>query len=495
MKLHKYNIFGVSILLIMVLASSLIKYKNMKDDNGIENIEASYHVLLIAKSISERNFSEHHFLPLVTLGGAVNSNIPWGAAVPDKSGGYIYTSFPSFGFLVPEMFIRTLNLDYSIQSLFYINLLILISTSIISYSLILKLFKPERCFGFVLAAIACAPLILSRESLASSGILYWPQSLSQLLISAFMLSVARRIESKTRSSLFFVFASCLLIALTEWTGFVLGGLSLLYFTLSKANRDYRLAISIMSSLVASLLIFGMQLLLTLDLSTFTSASLARFSVRSGENANFTDLIFGYYESFSLFLLVIPVYIAHKFIGRNKSNNLTRIAILLCVFMLVENVILAQHATSYTFDRFKLAFLLAVLIGELIVSEAQKLRLVTLVIILISIPLSINTYKKDISKFKDWVSIQKSNHELASRIKEVNGFECARIFNSTRVRAYLNLILNRSVWEHVPGDSDLRSSTDSKCPIIIINGDLPYKDLQEISSAYVYRNGIKVETIE
>lgn len=62
----------------MLIISSAIKYRDVSNNEGIENIEASYHSLLIAKSLNEGMITEHHLLPVVTQGGQVNKNIPWG---------------------------------------------------------------------------------------------------------------------------------------------------------------------------------------------------------------------------------------------------------------------------------------------------------------------------------------------------------------------------------------------------------------------------------
>lgn len=56
--------FGIIILLAMFFVSLAIKYNDIKNNEGIENIEASFHSLLIAKSMNERSISEHHLLPI-----------------------------------------------------------------------------------------------------------------------------------------------------------------------------------------------------------------------------------------------------------------------------------------------------------------------------------------------------------------------------------------------------------------------------------------------
>lgn len=495
MNFRKAKTIGLSIILAMVFAVSLVKFHNVQNGSGIENIEASYHSLLIAKSLSERSISEHHLLPIITLGGDVNENIPWGAAVPDHQGGYIYTSFPTFGFLAPTIFINIFDLDYSIKILTIFNTIILIITTLVFYLFLIKSFNAKEPKDYILISLSFAPLILSRESIASNGMLYWPQSLSQLIIAILFLAFFYRLKNKTSTSLLVILFSFYLFAMTEWTGFVLGGLASIYFLVSKKNRDATLSLGISTALFGALLTFAVQLYLTLDLRSFISASITRFTVRSGGNADFLALFYGYYESFSLFILFLPVYIFLKVSRRLHSTNIINFALMSCAFLIVENIILAQHATSYTFDRLKLAFLLSIVFCELILKSKKAIKHIAFVILVAASALSFYSYKNDINKFSDWNDIQLKNIEIANKTKNTEGFNCARLFNNTRVRAYLNILFERSVNEYTPGNSELASFKNENCPVIMINGDIPYKDLQRITSVEVFRKGIKTETIE
>lgn len=478
--------FGIIILLAMFFVSLAIKYNDIKNNEGIENIEASFHSLLIAKSMNERSISEHHLLPIVTQYGKNNNEIPWGAAVRDNVGGYIYTSFPGIGFILPALFIKIFNLDYSLMSLFAFNSLVLLLTLFVTYLFLIRVFNVNRSFYYAVAALSCAPLILSRESLAATGLIYWPQSLSQLFIAIFLLSSCERIKQKGYIWLVVAGLAIYLLTMAEWTGYVLGGLSLIYFFFSKKSRDVKFSLTLVISLTAAVATYVAQIYLSVDFHDFISTSIARFSARSGGNANFLELITGYWYSFASFLIVIPLYLFLKIKNKDNHDEALKFSLLAALFLLAENIALAQHATSYTFDRLKMSFLLAIMISYVWHNVNAKLNGFLLAIISISVIISVYQYRIDVKEFDSWKDIQQKNLNLIGQASNDVNWQCSVIYSDMRVRAYLNLITGRSVWERLPTPEEMKSNAG--CPVVIISGDMPYKDLQRISSISIYRGG-------
>jgi len=348
-------------------------------------------------------------------------------------------------------------------------------------------FKPQNQTQTILIALACSPLILSRESLASTGLLYWPQSLSQLFIAALVFSICKLIVSNKNAWAIASGFSLYLLCMTEWTGYVIGGLSAIYFLVSKKRRDVRLAFTLLASMFVAAVTFATQLYMTLDLGEFISASIARFSVRSGGEADFRALLAGYYQSYSLFLIVIPAFITSKLINKGVRNDLENLMVILLAFSLIENIILAQHATSYTFDRLKLSFIISIMMCHIFLVRKGRWLFAPMTLTIISCILSFATYRSDVSQFRNWKDVQTANVVIANKAMAVEGYDCASLYNSTRVRAYLNLIMGRSVWERLPTENE--KNAKGECPIIVINGDIPFKDLQRITSIDVYRGGL------
>jgi len=275
--------------------------------------------------------------------------------------------------------------------------------------------------------------------------------------------------------------------MTEWTGYVIGGLSAIYFLVSKKRRDVSLAFAMLASIFLAAITFSIQLYMTLDLGEFISASIARFSVRSGGDADFRALFAGYYQSYGLFLIIIPVFIVSKLMNKGIRNDLANLMVILLAFSLIENIILAQHATSYTFDRLKLSFVISIMMCQTFLVSKGKWLFAPVTLTIISCILSFATYRSDVSQFRSWKDVQTANIAIASKALTVEGYDCASIYNSTRVRAYLNLIMGRSVWERLPTENE--KNAKGECPIIVINGDIPFKDLQRITSIDVYRGGL------
>lgn len=93
--IRKYCLLFCLLLLCVALTSSFaVRYKDFSNVTGIQNLEASYHVLLTIKSIQQNPVTDHWYLPTVSLGQENDKNIPWGATLRTKtqsSGGGIVT--------------------------------------------------------------------------------------------------------------------------------------------------------------------------------------------------------------------------------------------------------------------------------------------------------------------------------------------------------------------------------------------------------------------
>ncbi|WP_157739699.1 hypothetical protein [Paenibacillus kribbensis] len=98
--------------------SGLLRTSNLKPDSNINNIDASYHVLLTIDALNENSIKDHLFLPIVSLGSVGNKYISWGAAVPNEKGNYFYTSFPQLGFIIPYLFFCLFGLTLHVSFVF-----------------------------------------------------------------------------------------------------------------------------------------------------------------------------------------------------------------------------------------------------------------------------------------------------------------------------------------------------------------------------------------
>jgi len=106
---------------------------------GAENLAATYHVLLTVNALDESPVENHWYLPTVSLGRELDKHIPWGAAIPTKTGDYIYISFTPPGFLVPYSWLNIFGLRPTVKNL--------------------------ACYNFVLGSLSASTLFLLLVSL------------------------------------------------------------------------------------------------------------------------------------------------------------------------------------------------------------------------------------------------------------------------------------------------------------------------------------------
>lgn len=480
---------GLALVVLMTVAAFFIKLNDLKNDRGVENIQATYHALLTLKSLSSLPVKETLLLPTVNLNGENNKNIPWAAAIPTKDGNYVYTSFPSLGFVAPYVAIRSIGGELELKNLFIFNNIVnSISCIILFFSLFIMLDKEtEKKWMATFGALAgCAVLIFSCESLVSTGLVYWPQSLSQLFISITILLFVIRFYWKDALSIDILIATSLfLLNMTEWTGYVLCGTIAVYSCIRKFSKWRRIALFCILSIISSALVFFAQLYFTVDFNSFIDTSIARFGARSTGNASFISLFAGYWISFGVFLaFIIPAL----FIVRRE-----RIFIILIISLLpvIENFILAQHATAFTFDRFKLAFPLAIIISSLYLIKIRSIALVASILVALACAFGMHQYKNKIELFSAWTDIDHNNQRLTQLTKANANLGCADIYADVRVRGYLINSFLRGIHEGIPNSPDaLLKANSSACSVVILHGDMPEPDLPRLNHIEIFNRGEK-----
>jgi len=177
MSIEHKNLIYWTILIALALGSVLIRFP--KANENFYNADATYHVLLTMKAYDETPISVHKFLPIVSLGQPEDKFIPWGATVPDKFGNYYYTSFSPIGFLVPYLFIKFFHLPFSHNSLYIFNSILYVMCMFLIVKLFIKLFDNiDKQFVIFIVGIA---YLFQPEIMHSQGIVYWHQSLFQLI--------------------------------------------------------------------------------------------------------------------------------------------------------------------------------------------------------------------------------------------------------------------------------------------------------------------------
>jgi hypothetical protein len=483
--INKNYFIGLLIALCMAIAGTSLKYDDFKKGQGVENIQATYHALLTINSLSSLPFKESLLLPTVNFNGVNDKNIPWAATIKTTDGNYVYTSFPSLGFVAPYFAIRLFSGQLNLKNLFIVNSSLSIITVILFFTTLFALLKrhgSSNSTSIIGALCGCSVMVFSSESLISSGLIYWPQSLSQSILAAIILLFVLRNRENRNVIDGMLLISMISFSMTEWTGYVFCGALFCYSVFIRNDDRKRIALLCFIAPAFAALVFFIQLASVLDLHAFYNTSLERFGVRSASKANISLLFEGYWISFGLYLLfIIPAFYYIK-------DSRHRFIMILCFIPLLENVILASHATVFTFDRWKLAFPLGLAIS-LTFLQRDKIKYLTLVLVVASSLSGINQYHSKINEFSSWTATDIKNKALALASSKVTDLRCASIYSDSRVRGYTVMLFMRAVHEGIPTHPfDVLAKDNNVCSVILLKGTMPTLDMSEFSSIEVWNRG-------
>lgn len=459
----KYTLYFIIILFLVII-------RIPKESAYYKDCDATYHTLLTMKCYDETPKSIHKFLPIVSLGEVEDKNISWGECVKDDNGNYYYTSFSSAGFVLPYLFVKLLHLPINIYSLYAFNSLIYIITYILITFIFCKLFS-KYLNKDIIILFTTLIYLFQLEVMHSLGVIYWSQSIFHLLIATqFILFM----NYKNKIAKTFFFIMCLIMPYVEWTGYITNiGFSIIIFLKQmkqKSENDksffkiYRESILIIVLTLLSFGIFSMHYLLNIDFNDYILALKNRFFARNFTNSEISiiDLLKGYLYSYCPMIIlcgIMFIVILNKKKYRNKLIELLKEYIYETIFfsfMMLENVIMMQHAIVYTFDRLKLIYILLlafyIMLSVICIcnekSKEQILCFITVILVIISI-INVNYYPK--CYFKYYVTVNEDynkNQEIAQYIKDNFNHSNSVICSSNSVRGYMNLLFERGIYECV-----------------------------------------------
>lgn len=364
---------------------------------GFSMSDATYHVLLTMQAYDETPSSVHHWLPLQTYDGEFNKFINNGPSLlQDKFGNNYYVSFSPIGFYLPYFFCKLFHLPLNINSLYLFNCLLMFLSALLLGILIYLIFKDVVC-GIFAASI----YIFLPEVLYSQGIVYWHHSLSQVfLFSQAILFVLLFIERNNQRKiikqlLLFVafYAMSFLYPYSEWTGFISNigfALGILIFDLcienDKDKKNKRLSISLRAigniiglaaTTLFSAVYYVWRFKAVATVKDILDTMNSRMNARS--QSGIVKLIFGYIDSFMPLLIVIVVCLIISIIFKESRKKIKNslfskkswILFLVFSFPLMENLLLKEHALTYTFDRLKCVLVLVFILFGLLSAIKEK----------------------------------------------------------------------------------------------------------------------------
>jgi len=485
------GLFYVGIILVVIVVS-IIKFRG-GEINYLDS-DATWHTLLTMQAYDETPISQHKFLPIVSLGGVDNKGISWGATIPDKEGNFYYTSFSPAGFVLPYLFIKVFRLPINETSLYYFNTL-LFAISAVLWAFFLKTIYTSEKWRWHIICIGVLTYIFSPELFHGMGIVYWHQSIMQVMLIAQFLTYYQYKTKNSKKGKIAFYLITLIIPYIEWTGYV-ANLGFALFELGSdwkfdLKRAWKNAIVIGAITVASFGLFTVHYLSVVAASDFFLALKNRFFARNiASSTLLTDVFGSYLKSFLLLWILLFFLIIWNIIKNEKIELKNKCILFVLAFPLLENVVMKEHALSYSYDRMKMVFILSYLICELVaqilVSYEKRNKAAFIIIAIVTVICcfgNLNYYRKD-SKYIWDVTYRKTNKKISEYINQ-NYWNSVLITNAS-VRGYLNLLFNRGIYEWGDIDSvrDIALQKGKRYAIELKTLDAP-GNMYQLTGAIVY----------
>lgn len=437
---------------LMVVCVSAFKYRS--GEINYYNSDATWHTLLTIEAYNETPVSDHLFLPIVSLGGQDNKHIAWGVTIPDKGGNYYYTSFPAAGYFFPWLFMKIFGLPVTERSLYIFNSFLYALSGGLWTWLIYKTYESSKEV-VVISMTGMLTFIYSPELFHGMGIVYWHQSLMQVTLLFQIIAFYSMTQSDGRKARVAFYLLVLLNPVIEWTGYVANigfALAELLFNWKKDRRRAAgKACKIVILTVVSGILFISHYLLRVDIQYFLETIKSRFLERSiVETAELTDVFGGYFKSFLYLWVLFLILIIWSFIQNGKLEIRHGWMLFVMAFPLVENLIMKEHAISYTYDRMKGIFVLSFLICELssilLESAANKLSVLAGILAVTTCVCGLNLKAYMNNTDYIWsIDYRDYNQMLADYLNDYYT-DSVLSTESNGVRGYVTLLFGRGIFE-------------------------------------------------
>lgn len=469
--------FAYAVIICLVVFAAILRYRSGEID--YRNSDATWHTLLTIKCYDETSVSEHLFLPIVSLGGENDKNIPWGATIPDKNGNYYYTSFSPAGFFAAWIFIKLLRLPVSEGSLYIFNNVLLAISAVLFMRLLYLIYEKNR-YKELLCFLGGMVYIWCPEILHGLGIVYWSQSVMQVtLLLQISFYYGYAIKGRRRDKLpFYIMA--LANPYIEWTGYVANvGFAIAEMLLnwkSDRKKAWGKAVALGVITGVSFGLFCIHYLLRVDPGSFFDALKSRFMTRNITTTTLlTDVFGGYLKSFLYLWILLFIILIWSFIIKGSLNLRDGILFLIIIFPVLENVIMKEHALTYTYDRMKAVWGVIFLFCEaarniLEVRPGKKNTILLIILTMLFSTWNLSSYVKNESYIWN-VDYRKNNERLAEYVT-ARYPDNALYASDTEIRGYMNLLFGRGIYEGISVDSakEIAKEKGNESVVFIVKDD-------------------------
>jgi hypothetical protein len=487
MKVKTYIV--VILCLAAVILTWQIKYRanyNYLDSN------ATWHVLFTVQAYDETPVSVHKFLPIVSFGDELDKDIQWAEMVSDGEGNYYYTSFSPAGFVLPYFFFKVFHMSVTEYSLYLFNLLLCCLTVLLCMKLFCDMFREQLREEYICVLVTLL-FAFQTEIMQGMGQVYWHQSLMQVLLAAQFLNFYHFKEKKIWKIAFFIL--CFLMPYVEWTGCIANvGFAIALFFGSGIHIKVRNILWVFLSglcTVGSLGVLVLHYLSVIEWGTFRQALQDRFMMRTRyAYASTFQLIWGYWKSFkTLWIILIVLFITCCIINKGfkwlKQWHFILPMAFVMLFPLLENLVMKEHAISYTYDRMKLVYPLMLLAFICIVSLCMAWHdggrsnwiPITISMILLGVSVyNVHTYVNNTELL--WsADYRGQNEEIAAYCIENYHENSVYGMNGAAVRGYMNMLFHRGIYENATEEEliELAKERGARYAVLITPASEPSPD--------------------
>ena len=510
-------IFAAIAILIGYAIALGLRLNLFATENGASGLEASYHVLWTMTAMRESPITSYWLLPTVTLHPNLADPIPWGATVATKAGSYVYTSFPPLGFLIPRLFFSITKIPMSIFTLSVFNTLLgllaalglaCVVTDIIEYQ------RRSHATAMVgnagrdwpIFAITAISFLFLNESLQSFGIVFWPHSISTVVLTWACFCLARILTGGGGpSARWALLGLCILYPMLEWTGFVFNAGVAAVLVLDASHRQGRaitrrtlvaaarsgiggLPTWIALSTVCVGVLTVLHYALAVGFTNVAAAYAKRAIARSGVKAfSVFHLLPAYWESFGMLLPLGILAAVGLFVWYRRVIHWPIAALLFAAsFPVTENLLLGQHAMEFSFDRLKVAvplfLFIAVFLGTLAPVRRRWLAVAMIVAIL---PGNWLTFAQNNREHAGWAAVTAANRGLVGGLAGRPELACGVFGSNSSVRGYLNLLFHHDIREDTTAPDLARiAQADGACATIFIETEQYATDLPHVRAVTI-----------
>lgn len=325
------------------------------------------------------------------------------AASPRLDGAAVYTSFPPGSMIISSLFVYPLSQAAHISPLSAIriwNWFLALATALIFCATLQKAIKPDTKYKGLLVTLSCLPLLVAVEPMHSHHQSLWAHQVMQPII-ALVLFLFTSVITRRRAALLGL--ACFVGCWVEWTSYLLC-IAVFFGVILKSLPKDRAANGLIFAVIAmagGLTLLGYYSLLV-GIKPYFAALLDRFSTRTVtvDYYNWGDWTVSLFQSFGpwlvsiLVLSLINVDLAKIGLAKTETATASKLAapIAIATVILIENVLMFEHAIVYTFDRLKWGFLIGLLLlffGEKLTSKNSRVGV--LIVGLVCIGAMIGSY--------------------------------------------------------------------------------------------------------